>query len=172
MLDSFPGNDLFFSSRALALHDPENGMSILIPKPSIFKLFWSNSTHKVQVFCQRPVFFSLWFAFHTTLLMISYFWRIMISGWVRKMVVVGWWLVPDRFDREPKFTKPPPAKRLRTNHSRFFIFRVSSVCDAQDITKYKWVFKLIHSTEVKTLFFAVDTEFDLKVTSMHYSVVC
>lgn len=36
------------------------------------------------------------------------------------------------------------------------------VCDAPDVTKYRWVFKLIHSTEVKTLFFAVDTDFDLK----------
>ena len=37
------------------------------------------------------------------------------------------------------------------------------VCHAQEVTKYPWVFKLISSTEVKTLFFSVDTEYDLKV---------
>lgn len=36
------------------------------------------------------------------------------------------------------------------------------VCDAQDVSKYSWVFKLVHITEVKTVFFAVDTEYDLK----------
>ena len=37
------------------------------------------------------------------------------------------------------------------------------VCHAQEVTKYPWVFKLISSAEVKTLFFSVDTEYDLKV---------
>lgn len=36
------------------------------------------------------------------------------------------------------------------------------VCDALEISKYQWVFKLVHLTEIKTIFFAVDTEFDLK----------
>ncbi|XP_078354796.1 uncharacterized protein LOC144639341 [Oculina patagonica] len=37
------------------------------------------------------------------------------------------------------------------------------VCDAQEKNKYPWAFKMIHeSTDVKTLYFAVDTDFDLK----------
>ena len=43
-----------------------------------------------------------------------------------------------------------------------FVF-MCRVCHAQEVTKYPWVFKLISSTEVKTLFFSVDTEYDLKV---------
>lgn len=39
------------------------------------------------------------------------------------------------------------------------------VCDAPERSKYTWTFKLIHeSLEGKTLFFAVDSDFDLKVS--------
>ncbi|KAJ7375151.1 hypothetical protein OS493_001889 [Desmophyllum pertusum] len=36
------------------------------------------------------------------------------------------------------------------------------VCDAPEKNKYPWVFKLISTSDIKTLFFAVDSEFDLK----------
>ena len=39
------------------------------------------------------------------------------------------------------------------------------VCDAPERSKYTWMFKLIHdSLEGKTLFFAVDSDFDLKAS--------
>lgn len=36
------------------------------------------------------------------------------------------------------------------------------VCDAPEKSKYTWMFKLIHESLGKTLFFAVDSDFDLK----------
>jgi len=39
------------------------------------------------------------------------------------------------------------------------------VCDAPEKSKYTWMFKLIHeSLGGKTLFFAVDSDFDLKAS--------
>lgn len=48
------------------------------------------------------------------------------------------------------------------NYSEVFPLTNYSVCDAQEVTKYTWAFKLINeSYSMKTLFFAVDSEFDL-----------
>lgn len=48
------------------------------------------------------------------------------------------------------------------NYSEVFPLTNYSVCDAQEVTKYAWAFKLINeSYSMKTLFFAVDSEFDL-----------
>ncbi|CAH3125662.1 unnamed protein product [Porites lobata] len=49
-----------------------------------------------------------------------------------------------------------------TNFTEAISLENYKVCHAQEVTKYPWVFKLISSTEVKTLFFSVDTEYDLK----------
>ena len=40
------------------------------------------------------------------------------------------------------------------------------MCNAPKKSKYPWVFKLIHTFDVKTLVFAVDTDFDLKASVM------
>lgn len=50
-----------------------------------------------------------------------------------------------------------------------FVSRLACrVCDAPEKNKYPWAFKMIHeSTDVKTLFFAVDTDFDLKASAVY-----
>ena len=43
-----------------------------------------------------------------------------------------------------------------------FVYRA---CDAQEVTRYPWTFKLINeSYAMKTLIFAVDSEFDLQAS--------
>lgn len=64
----------------------------------------------------------------------------------------------------------PVLLRFLLNYSWLYLDTVQvclacRVCDAPEKSKYTWMFKLIHeSLGGKTLFFAVDSDFDLKAS--------
>lgn len=79
---------------------------------------------------------------------------------IRSLVDIGgwpWYYMILRTGCLYLFKKPDSS-----NFSESIPLTLYRVCDAPDVTKYQWVFKLIHTKEVKTVLFAVDTEFDLK----------
>ena len=58
---------------------------------------------------------------------------------------------------------------MNYGQTNLLFFVLCSVCDAQEVTKYTWAFKLINeSYSMKTLFFAVDSEFDLNVSQCYF----